>query len=68
MCVCVYVCLYVRVRVHVCVCVCVCTCRYNLFLEMMAQVRRNCIYSVYQFKPEQVVQPAKEEEDVKAEV
>ncbi len=52
----------------VCVCVCVCTCRYNLFLEMMAQVRRNCIYSVYQFKPEQVVQPAKEEEDVKAEV
>jgi preprotein translocase subunit SecA len=28
---------------------------YNLFLEMMAQVRRNCIYSVYQFKPETVV-------------
>merc|ERR1711907_312976 len=28
---------------------------YNLFLEMMATVRRNCIYSVYQFKPEQVV-------------
>jgi len=25
--------------------------RYNLFLDMMAQNRRNVIYSVYQFKP-----------------
>lgn len=24
---------------------------YNLFLEMMAQIRRNVIYSVYQFQP-----------------
>jgi len=24
---------------------------YNLFLDMMAQIRRNVIYSVYQFKP-----------------
>jgi len=24
---------------------------YNLFLDMMAQIRRNCIYSVYQFQP-----------------
>lgn len=24
---------------------------YNLFLEMMAQIRRNVIYSIYQFKP-----------------
>lgn len=24
---------------------------YNLFLDMMAQIRRNAIYSVYQFKP-----------------
>ncbi|QDZ24222.1 subunit SecA of protein translocase [Chloropicon primus] len=40
---------------------------YNLFLEMMAQVRRNCIYSVYQFKPE-VVKPKaqKVEEEVKS--
>merc|ERR1712157_527997 len=28
---------------------------YNLFLDMMAQVRRNCIYSVYQFNPESVI-------------
>jgi len=24
---------------------------YNLFVEMMAQIRRNVIYSVYQFQP-----------------
>ena len=36
---------------------------YQLFVEMMAQVRRNCIYSVYQFKPETVA--AKESETVK---
>lgn len=24
---------------------------YNLFLEMMAQIRRNVIYSIYQFQP-----------------
>ena len=36
---------------------------YQLFVEMMAQVRRNCIYSVYQFKPETVA--AKEPETVK---
>ena len=28
---------------------------YQLFLEMMAQVRRNTIYSAFQFQPEQVV-------------
>ncbi|KAM7277283.1 hypothetical protein ACFE04_019149 [Oxalis oulophora] len=27
---------------------------YNLFLEMMAQLRRNVIYSIYQFKPAMV--------------
>ncbi|XP_074303697.1 protein translocase subunit SecA, chloroplastic [Silene latifolia] len=36
---------------------------YNLFLEMMAQIRRNVIYAVYQFKPLMVKdqeQPQKE--------
>ena len=28
---------------------------YNLFVEMMAQIRRNVIYSVYQFQPKRVV-------------
>ncbi|CAO2192723.1 unnamed protein product [Urochloa humidicola] len=32
---------------------------YNLFLDMMAQIRRNVIYSVYQFKP--VVKSQEEE-------
>lgn len=36
---------------------------YNLFIEMMAQIRRNVIYSIYQFKPtmvkDQDQQPAK---------
>ena len=27
---------------------------YNLFLEMMAQIRRNVIYNVYVFKPQNV--------------
>ena len=36
---------------------------YNLFLEMMAQVRRNCIYSVYQFKPEQVVNQTEDQKE-----
>ena len=27
---------------------------YNLFVEMMAQIRRNVIYSVYQFQPKRV--------------
>lgn len=31
---------------------------YNLFLDMMAQIRRNVIYSVYQFKPVMVQKPA----------
>ena len=26
---------------------------YNLFVEIMAQIRRNVIYSVYQFQPKQ---------------
>lgn len=30
---------------------------YNLFLAMMAQIRRNVIYSVYQFKPVMMKQP-----------
>jgi hypothetical protein len=29
--------------------------RYNLFLEMMAQIRRNVIYNVYMFQPQRVV-------------
>ncbi|KAK1318623.1 hypothetical protein QJS10_CPB04g01104 [Acorus calamus] len=29
---------------------------YNLFLEMMAQIRRNVIYSIYQFQPVKVAQ------------
>ncbi|MED6131245.1 hypothetical protein PIB30_007934, partial [Stylosanthes scabra] len=29
---------------------------YNLFLEMMAQIRRNVIYSIYQFQPVRVKQ------------
>lgn len=28
--------------------------RYNLFREMMAQIRRNVIYSVYQFRPKRL--------------
>uniref|UniRef100_A0A251TGT2 Protein translocase subunit SecA n=1 Tax=Helianthus annuus TaxID=4232 RepID=A0A251TGT2_HELAN len=32
---------------------------YNLFIEMMAQIRRNVIYSIYQFKPVMVKDPAK---------
>ncbi|KVH94564.1 Protein translocase subunit SecA [Cynara cardunculus var. scolymus] len=40
---------------------------YNLFIEMMAQIRRNVIYSIYQFKPtmvkDQDQQPAKPRKD-----
>lgn len=36
---------------------------YNLFLDMMAQIRRNCIYSVYQFQPKRLDKvPEKEPE------
>ncbi|CAL9232765.1 unnamed protein product [Arabidopsis halleri] len=35
---------------------------YNLFLEMMAQIRRNVIYSIYQFQPVRV----KKDEDKKS--
>ncbi|PIA60685.1 hypothetical protein AQUCO_00300298v1 [Aquilegia coerulea] len=38
---------------------------YNLFLEMMAQIRRNVIYSIYQFKPV-MVKEKKEEHDGKS--
>ena len=31
---------------------------YNLFVEMMAQIRRNVIYSVYQFQPKRVTEDA----------
>ncbi|KAJ9543134.1 hypothetical protein OSB04_022841 [Centaurea solstitialis] len=40
---------------------------YNLFIEMMAQIRRNVIYSIYQFKPtivkDQNQQPANARKD-----
>ncbi|KAK1412484.1 hypothetical protein QVD17_33771 [Tagetes erecta] len=36
---------------------------YNLFIEMMAQIRRNVIYSIYQFKPVMVKDPAKTRKD-----
>ncbi|KAI7745072.1 hypothetical protein M8C21_034038, partial [Ambrosia artemisiifolia] len=36
---------------------------YNLFIEMMAQIRRNVIYSIYQFKPVMVKDPAKTPKD-----
>ncbi|MFS7976397.1 putative secA, preprotein cross-linking [Helianthus anomalus] len=36
---------------------------YNLFIEMMAQIRRNVIYSIYQFKPVMVKDPAKTRND-----
>ncbi|PSC72357.1 translocase subunit chloroplastic [Micractinium conductrix] len=32
---------------------------YNLFVEMMAQIRRNVIYNVYMFKPEEAEKKAK---------
>ncbi|KAI3980863.1 hypothetical protein MKX01_025428 [Papaver californicum] len=34
---------------------------YTLFLEMMAQIRRNVIYGIYQFKPVMVKDPKQEE-------
>lgn len=36
---------------------------YNLFIEMMAQIRRNVIYSIYQFKPVMVKDPPKARKD-----
>ncbi|KAL8224781.1 hypothetical protein R6Q57_017338 [Mikania cordata] len=36
---------------------------YNLFIEMMAQIRRNVIYSIYQFKPVMVKDPSKTRND-----
>ncbi|XP_071716773.1 protein translocase subunit SecA, chloroplastic [Rutidosis leptorrhynchoides] len=36
---------------------------YNLFIEMMAQIRRNVIYSIYQFKPVMVKDPPKPRKD-----
>ncbi|KAK7344334.1 hypothetical protein VNO77_13810 [Canavalia gladiata] len=39
---------------------------YNLFLEMMAQIRRNVIYSVYQFQPVLVKQDQEKTENRKS--
>ncbi|OIV91035.1 hypothetical protein TanjilG_16995 [Lupinus angustifolius] len=39
---------------------------YNLFLEMMAQIRRNVIYSIYQFKPVLVKQDKDKKENQKS--
>ncbi|KAE9618863.1 Protein translocase subunit SecA [Lupinus albus] len=39
---------------------------YNLFLEMMAQIRRNVIYSIYQFKPVLVKQDKDKQENQKS--
>ncbi|XP_057422764.1 protein translocase subunit SecA, chloroplastic [Lotus japonicus] len=39
---------------------------YNLFLEMMAQIRRNVIYSIYQFKPVMVKQDQDKTENPKS--
>ncbi|TQE11537.1 hypothetical protein C1H46_002912 [Malus baccata] len=36
---------------------------YNLFLEMMAQIRRNVIYSIYQFQPVMVKKDDDQRED-----
>merc|ERR1719478_232005 len=36
---------------------------YNLFVEMMAQIRRNVIYSVYQFQPKRKEGPEQQQED-----
>ncbi|KAJ4727924.1 Protein translocase subunit SecA [Melia azedarach] len=36
---------------------------YNLFLEMMAQIRRNVIYSIYQFKPVLVKKDQEQEQE-----
>ncbi|WCJ22604.1 Protein translocase subunit SecA [Euphorbia peplus] len=38
---------------------------YNLFLEMMAQIRRNVIYSIYQFKPVMIKKDEKQSPDEK---
>ncbi|KAJ1425596.1 SecA, Wing/Scaffold superfamily [Sesbania bispinosa] len=39
---------------------------YNLFLEMMAQIRRNVIYSIYQFQPVLVKQDQDKTENQKS--
>lgn len=39
---------------------------YNLFLDMMAKIRRNCIYSVYQFKAVMVKAAQSEQANKKA--
>ena len=35
---------------------------YNIFLEMMAQVRRNCIYAVYQVDAQQLASQMKRQD------
>lgn len=35
---------------------------YNLFLDMMASIRRNTIYNVYQFKPDQAAQKRQQQQ------
>ena len=37
---------------------------YGLFLEMMAKIRRNAIYNVYEFKPDRVKQQQRQQEQV----
>ncbi|KAF7818075.1 protein translocase subunit SecA, chloroplastic [Senna tora] len=39
---------------------------YNLFLEMMAQIRRNVIYSIYQFQPVLVKQDQEKKDNQKS--
>ncbi|KAK9281161.1 hypothetical protein L1049_004055 [Liquidambar formosana] len=41
---------------------------YNLFLEMMAQIRRNVIYSIYQFKPVLVKEQEKQQNEKSGEL
>lgn len=40
---------------------------YNLFVEMTGQIRRNVIYSVYQFQPQRIIKPSSEEQAKAAE-
>jgi preprotein translocase subunit SecA len=37
---------------------------YGLFLEMMAKIRRNAIYNVYEFKPDKVKERQMQQEQV----
>ncbi|XP_042515546.1 protein translocase subunit SecA, chloroplastic [Macadamia integrifolia] len=41
---------------------------YNLFLDMMAQIRRNVIYSIYQFQPVLVKDPQRQPNDKSGEL